>query len=215
MVRFRSSLYQTLANILSDAAWSTGILITSGSQTIEKLAEVSHIVLDKTGTLTEGRLRVTATQFADDAPSIDTCCRLLAASEVAHAQEHPVARAVFQWALQNLDIDRRSFEETTNVRARHSVLGKGVRCEITTQEGQTYVVHVGNRRFMEENSVDTTSVNDAELTSSRTVVYFAFNEECVGHLILQVRYRLVKLFAITLTRDRILCERRHLLSSRH
>ena len=186
MVRFHSSLNQTLANVLSDAVWSKGILITSGSRTIERLAEVSHVVLDKTGTLTEGRLRVTATRFADDVPSIDICCRLLAASEVAHAQEHPVARAVFQWALRNLDIGHRNFEESTNVRARHSVLGKGVRCEITTQEGQTYVVHVGSRRFMEENSVDTASANDAELTSSMTVVYFAFDEECVGHLILQV-----------------------------
>jgi len=164
------------------------MLITSGSRTIEKLAEISHIVLDKTGTLTEGRLRVTTAHLADDAPSIATCCRLLAATEVAHAQEHPAARAVFQWALQNLDEAKRNFEETTYVRARQSVLGKGVRCEIASQEGQTYVVHVGSRRFMEENSVDVASqLTNTAISSSNTVVYFAIDEECVGNLILQVR----------------------------
>lgn len=164
------------------------MLITSDAQTMERLAEVTYMVLDKTGTLTEGRLRVSSAYLADDAPPKDASCRLLAAAEVSHAQEHPAAKAVFQWALQNLAQDRRNFQETVNVRVRESILGRGVRCEIETEGGRSYVVHVGSRRFMEENAVDISSFKkETRTTGSKSIVYFAFDEECAGFLILQVR----------------------------
>jgi Cu+-exporting ATPase len=44
----------TMAGI--DAAWSRGILLVGGARTIEDVSQLTHLVMDKTGTLTEGRL---------------------------------------------------------------------------------------------------------------------------------------------------------------
>lgn len=163
------------------------MLITSGSRTMEKLAGITHVVLDKTGTLTEGHLQVSSAYLADNAPPKDVCCRLLAAAEVTHAQDHPAAKAVFQWALQNLDEGRRNFLMTTNVRIHDATLGRGVRCEVELNEGAPYVIHIGSKRFLEENAVDTSgSAEETHAIGSSTMVYLAFNEEYAGYLVLQV-----------------------------
>jgi Cu2+-exporting ATPase len=60
-----------------------GVLVKSGAA-LERLAEVDHVVLDKTGVLTEGRARLTG-GHAD---------RLPAAAALARASRHPLARAL-------------------------------------------------------------------------------------------------------------------------
>ncbi|RLK47528.1 heavy metal translocating P-type ATPase [Microbacterium telephonicum] len=66
-----------------------GVLIT-GPEALEVAERVDTIVLDKTGTLTEGRMSVAGrTVFADPDADAD---RLVASLE--HASEHPVARAL-------------------------------------------------------------------------------------------------------------------------
>ncbi len=67
-----------------------GILVKS-TAAIEALAKVRHLVLDKTGTLTEGRLGVTHAEL-DPALAAE-----LAALEARSS--HPAARAVTRWAL--------------------------------------------------------------------------------------------------------------------
>lgn len=69
-------------------ARSLGVLI-SGPRVIETLAELSHVVFDKTGTLSEGRLQLLQCVLVDDAVSEDHCLAIIAALE-AHAS-HPIA----------------------------------------------------------------------------------------------------------------------------
>jgi Cu+-exporting ATPase len=66
-----------------------GILIR-GPQVLEATAAIDTVVLDKTGTITQGRLRLVELVAADSSP--DELHRLAAAVE--HASAHPIARAI-------------------------------------------------------------------------------------------------------------------------
>lgn len=67
-----------------------GVLACDG-RAVEALAGVTHVVLDKTGTLTTGRLRIEGIDaLGDESPQH---CRALAAA-LAHAMPHPVAHAL-------------------------------------------------------------------------------------------------------------------------
>ncbi|MCC5809441.1 MAG: cadmium-translocating P-type ATPase [Ectothiorhodospiraceae bacterium] len=66
-----------------------GLLITR-ADAVETLARVTHVVLDKTGTLTEGRLSVLEARTLDERASVDS--RRIAAALEQHS-EHPIARA--------------------------------------------------------------------------------------------------------------------------
>jgi Cu+-exporting ATPase len=106
-------------------------LLIKGGETLERLRRVDTIVLDKTGTLTEGRPRVTEAHIDDEV------LRLAAAAE--RRSEHPLARAVVALAEERgLAVpDPQSFDAIPGrgVRARvggHEVMvqGPGIQVEI-------------------------------------------------------------------------------------
>jgi Cu+-exporting ATPase len=72
-----------------------GILIR-GPEVLERTRAISTIVLDKTGTVTEGEMDVAAILPVEGVPS---ALLLRRAGAVEDASEHPVARAVARWAL--------------------------------------------------------------------------------------------------------------------
>ncbi|WP_018540984.1 heavy metal translocating P-type ATPase [Streptomyces sp. MspMP-M5] len=72
-----------------------GILV-SGPRALERLRRIDTVVLDKTGTLTTGRMTVTAFTPCADGPDPDEVLRL--AATVEQGSEHPVARAVLAHA---------------------------------------------------------------------------------------------------------------------
>jgi Cu2+-exporting ATPase len=71
-----------------------GVLTTRG-HALETLARVNHMILDKTGTLTEGRLQLESVELLGSRSRQD-CLRLAAALE--QSSEHPIARALSQAA---------------------------------------------------------------------------------------------------------------------
>jgi heavy metal translocating P-type ATPase len=72
------------------AAWKRGVLVRGG-ETLEALARVRRVFLDKTGTLTSGELELVA---LEPRPGVDAgeALRLAAALEVG--SEHPIARSL-------------------------------------------------------------------------------------------------------------------------
>ncbi|MCL8011978.1 cation-translocating P-type ATPase [Streptomyces sp. AS02] len=75
-----------------------GILI-KGPEVLESTRKVDTIVLDKTGTVTTGRMTLLAVHTAGNADEAEV---LRLASALEHASEHPIARAVAEGALEKL-----------------------------------------------------------------------------------------------------------------
>jgi Cu+-exporting ATPase len=117
-----------------------GILI-KGPETLEQTRQVTSIVLDKTGTVTEGRMHVAALEPADGV-SEEELLRLAAAAE--DASEHPIARAIAEHGREALG-SLPSPERFTN-RA-----GLGVEALI---EGHD--VLIGRPAFLAESGIDLT-----------------------------------------------------------
>lgn len=170
-----------------DAAWSKGVLFLNGARTIDSLSKLTHIAMDKTGTLTEGRLEITGAEFtAQFISRKNLCYRLLCAAEREEAQSHPVGKAVFQWALTQMEDEDKRLQSTVSVRNLSSLPGKGVSCEVEGPHAAWYQVHVGNACFLLENNISLPPTHDSQVTpESGTVVYFAINNTFAGSLQLQ------------------------------
>ena len=123
----------TAVMVASGRGAELGLLI-KGGEALEKLRSIDTIVLDKTGTVTEGKPRVT------DSTLDDTSLRLAAAAE--RRSEHPLARAVVAFA-ESRGI---SIPEAQEFR---SVTGKGVWARVGNHD-----LLVGTTAFLREHSVE-------------------------------------------------------------
>ncbi|HUI10060.1 MAG TPA: heavy metal translocating P-type ATPase [Bacteroidota bacterium] len=126
-------------------AASHGILIRNASG-LEKVRSVDTIVLDKTGTLTEGKPAVTDVLPAGGRSRDDV---LLLAAAVERRSEHPVAEAVVESA-------QRSAGTIAEVQSFRSMAGLGV---AGTVNGRS--VAAGNSAMMEVEGVDVTPLRGA------------------------------------------------------
>ncbi|NJQ14565.1 heavy metal translocating P-type ATPase [Streptomyces bohaiensis] len=118
-----------------------GILI-KGPEVLENTRRVDTIVLDKTGTVTTGRMTLVAVRTeAGDEQAEQEALRLAGALE--HASEHPVARAVAAGA------EERIGGPLPEVDSFGSLAGLGVRGEV---EGRT--VTVGRARLLAESGLE-------------------------------------------------------------
>lgn len=145
-----------------------GILIRKG-EAIQLLTEVTHIVFDKTGTITEGKPKVTGVELFED---FDKDELIMLAASVENLSEHPISRAIADYAGEK-NIDQK---ETENFR---SYSGKGVGGEI----GKNMVL-VGNTRLMEELEIDLPAEKKEKAETieekGNTVVYVSVDGKIVA-----------------------------------
>ena len=113
----------------------SGVLVKD-AEALERMERVDTVVLDKTGTLTQGRPSVTEVVLADES-DLDEDGLLRLAAAVEQASEHPLARAVVEAAREHgLDIP-----EVTDFDAPS---GRGVTGRV---EGRTVVI--GSAAYLE------------------------------------------------------------------
>ncbi|MEX1172740.1 MAG: heavy metal translocating P-type ATPase [Chloroflexota bacterium] len=124
-----------------------GVLFRN-AEALERLGSVKAVVLDKTGTLTEGKPRVTDIVRAAGAPAEDDLLALVAAAE--RASEHPLADAIVREATETRAI---SLPDATDFLA---TVGGGI---VATVSGRR--VLVGRSGFLEAEGVDVSSLLDA------------------------------------------------------
>jgi len=145
----------------------SGILVKN-AEALETLEKVDTVVVDKTGTLTEGRPRLTAVEAAGERGE-DELLRLTASLE--RASEHPLAAAIVEGA-------REREVELTDVGDFDSATGKGV---TGTVDGRR--VAVGNRAMMESaGAVDEALAERAEelRREGQTVMFVAVDGAAAG-----------------------------------
>ena len=137
-----------------------GILIKS-AEALETLHTIDTVVLDKTGTLTQGRPVVTDILPAAGNTEDGLLC---AAGTLEGPSEHPLAAAIVE------EVERRNVP-ITSVANFTAVHGRGVRAE---WGGHTYFG--GNRAMVEEAGIDPsllTAQADALAAQGKTPLYFA------------------------------------------
>jgi Cu+-exporting ATPase len=146
-----------------------GVLIRN-AEALETLEKVDTVVVDKTGTLTEGKPRVVTLNMA---PGFDEAKILQAVASLERASEHPLAGAIVQSAKERgltlLPISE--FE---------SVTGKGVTGVV---DGR--IMAAGNAALMQAMSIDLMSLEpEAERLRSdgQTVMFLAVDGQLAGLL---------------------------------
>ncbi|MGF6978375.1 heavy metal translocating P-type ATPase [Paraburkholderia sp. JPY465] len=146
-----------------------GVLIKD-AEALELMEKVDTVVVDKTGTLTEGKPRV-QTVVALNSQSESKVLGYAASLE--GASEHPLAQAIIMHA-------KEAGTGTNRVEAFDSVPGKGVTGKI---EGHT--VSLGNARLMEAMKISCSSVEedtDKLREAGQTVMYVAIDGELAGYI---------------------------------
>ena len=143
-----------------------GILIKSG-ESLEMAHDVDTVVMDKTGTITEGRPRVTEIRaFGMDEDEL-----LAFAAGLEAGSEHPLAEAIMVYGKEK-NVTPKPFD---NFRA---IFGRGVTAELGEKK-----YFAGNLRLMEENNIPTADV-EAELgrlaDEGKTPLLFAESDHILG-----------------------------------
>lgn len=134
-----------------------GILI-KGSSELEKLLNIDYLLLDKTGTITEGVFEVTEINTEMDNDKF-----LNIVASVEENSNHPIATA----------IKNKNKEKLLEVKNHKEITGKGLSCTINNKE-----ILVGNDKLLNENNISFDKVNKVG-----TVVYLSINNEYKGYLL--------------------------------
>ncbi|ABI76133.1 copper-translocating P-type ATPase [Hyphomonas neptunium ATCC 15444] len=139
-----------------------GVLIRN-AEALERMEKVDTLLIDKTGTLTEGRPALVG---IDMAPGADETAALRLAASLESVSEHPLAAAIVAAARAKglALVEPSNFDSPT---------GKGV---VGIVEGQK--VALGAERFMDELSIDTTALHalaERRRADGATAIYLAVN----------------------------------------
>ncbi|MFR1974959.1 MAG: heavy metal translocating P-type ATPase [Oscillospiraceae bacterium] len=153
--------------VATGKAAEKGILIKSAAS-LELIGRVNTVVLDKTGTVTEGKPRVTDVLCAANVTEEELLC---AAASLEKPSGHPLADAIVQEA------ERRSIPLCA-VSDFAAVAGGGVQA---VQDGKT--LYAGNDRYMESIGADTAALRVAAArlaAQGKTPLYFAEDRRLLG-----------------------------------
>lgn len=153
--------------VATGKAAEKGILIKSAAS-LELMGRVNTVVLDKTGTVTEGKPRVTDVLCAANVTEEELLC---AAASLEKPSGHPLADAIVQEA------ERRSIPLCA-VSDFAAVAGGGVQA---VQDGKT--LYAGNDRYMESIGADTAALRAAAemlAAAGKTPLYFAEGRQLLG-----------------------------------
>ena len=143
-----------------------GILIKSG-EALESTQNLNTVVFDKTGTITEGKPRVT-----------DIICEniskdelLLLAASAEKGSEHPLGEAIVR------DAEEKNIK-LKNVLDFEAIPGKGIKCSIENKS-----ILLGNYKLMKDKNINLKNLLETseELASKgKTPMFIAINEKIAG-----------------------------------
>ena len=153
-------------------------ILIRDAQSLEQLCKVQAVVLDKTGTITEGKPVVTDIFWN---PGIDLRHSMEVLLFMESRSEHPLADAVV------LHLTEEGIK--TNLKGEfNSLTGQGIQGMIN---GESYFV--GNRRLLEMNGISRESEQaeqaDACSLEGKTVVYFADSKQVLALIVIADRMK--------------------------
>jgi Cu+-exporting ATPase len=148
---------------------ASGVLFKD-AEAIEFMRKVDTLVVDKTGTLTEGKPKLVSVQ---PVPGFDEARLLRLVASLERASEHPLAAAIVAGAEERK-------VALSPVDAFESITGKGVRARV---DGA--VVLLGNRKLMDDAGVNVDALAGAAESGradGQTVMFVAVDGNAAGLL---------------------------------
>jgi Cu+-exporting ATPase len=147
-----------------------GVLVRN-AEALETLAKVDTVVIDKTGTLTEGKPMVESVKIIQGGGAETSLLRLAASLE--SASEHPLARAIVRAAQER----HLRLAPVTDFRA---TAGGGAEGRV-----ENLMVRVGTLKFLQSSGVKTSAwTTQTSTNESATTAYVAVNGNLVGSILL-------------------------------
>lgn len=149
-------------------AAEAGVLIRNG-EALQTASKITAMVLDKTGTVTEGAPKVTDIHLVN---SQDEQLVLQLAASLEAGSEHPLAQAIVESAAQR-------GLKTVKVDAFLAIAGHGVQGTVG-QNGQEHRLLFGNQRLMGKMHIaiaDDIEVAQTMATQGKTPMYFAMDDK--------------------------------------
>jgi len=144
-------------------------ILIKNAATLEQVSRLTAVVMDKTGTLTEGRPRVTDVEGVNGFGS-DDVMRFAAAAEARSG--HPLSKAVLEEA------ERRKISVDGAVAAFENLAGHGVRATVSGR-----AVLVGTAKLMRDRGIDLAPVQtqmDQLLAGGKTLMLVAVDDRIAG-----------------------------------
>jgi Cu2+-exporting ATPase len=166
-----------------------GVLIKN-AEALEKMNKIDTLIVDKTGTLTEGKPSVEKVVTEDGFQEDDVLQQIASLNKYS---EHPLAEAIVKYAKEK----QISFSDVNDFAA---VAGKGV---TGTVEGET--IALGNKKLMEEkHSVIPAKLAEnvnREQQSGKTVSYISIDGAAIGYITITDKIKVTSKNAIQVLLD--------------
>ena len=137
-----------------------GILI-KGSKELENLSDMEYLLLDKTGTITEGIFEIT--KINSKKLSQDKFLEIVASAE--ENSIHPIATIIKEKA---------SLKKPLKVKKYQEISGKGISCIIEKD-----TILIGNKNLLEDNKIEVDKVKEIG-----TIIHLAINNVYQGYLVI-------------------------------
>jgi Cu2+-exporting ATPase len=164
-------------------------ILIKDAATLEGLSRVETVVMDKTGTLTEGKPKLTsvvATALAE--PEL-----LSVAASAEQGSEHPLARAIVEGA-------RERGATLTEPRGFQSIAGHGLRAQVDGRD-----VLIGNQKLMADSAIALDGLEDQAqnlAAAGNTPMYVAVDGRAAGIISVADTVKPSARVAVELLRDR-------------
>tara|TARA_B100000686_G_scaffold354412_1_gene464506 strand:- start:954 stop:3299 length:2346 start_codon:yes stop_codon:yes gene_type:complete len=150
---------------------SAGILIRD-AKCLETLATINTLIIDKTGTLTEGKPALISLEPEETAKQNQNTLIGMAAS-IERGSDHPFSTAIIEEALRR----KLKVKTASNIITK---LGQGIAGKVGRD-----AIHLGNHKLMLNLGVDITKTSERVASyrnDGETIVYMAINKKLVATL---------------------------------
>ena len=139
-------------------------VIIKGSKELEDLSNVDYLMLDKTGTITEGVFKINKIETTIDENEL---LKIVASAE--NNSIHPIAKAIKQ------EYNDKLYE----VKEYKEISGQGITCIVNKQK-----VLIGNEKLLKNNNIEFTETKEVG-----TIIYIAIDNKYVGYILISDKIR--------------------------
>ena len=147
-----------------------GMLIRTG-EALEQIHKAQVVIFDKTGTITEGKPRVTNIDIIDSKYNLEQLLKI--AGSVEKTSDHPLSRAIVE-KMNELNI-----QGDLSLKKTKSLNGKGIVAFLEDEK----MVSIGNEKLMNISGIEVkdylSKVKESSLLGN-TTMYFAIDEKIVA-----------------------------------